>query len=155
MGVVCATGHTTHALTSEGADAREDVSGRGTPIVAAHWPDTMGPLMARDAKGPRNYMNGSLQASAVVHGRPRRLTPRECERLMGWPDDFTRYGADEAGVIREHKDTPRYRMIGNGVGSPVAAWIGARLRDALAARARRWRCGASSGVGDATTPTSR
>lgn len=56
----------------------------------------------------------------------RRLTPRECERLMGWPDDHTRYAADG----REIADGPRYRMCGNGVVASVAEWIGRRLMSA-------------------------
>ncbi len=50
----------------------------------------------------------------------RRLTPRECERLMGWPDDWTRWTADGTEVADSH----RYRMCGNGVASPAAAWAG-------------------------------
>jgi site-specific DNA-cytosine methylase len=50
----------------------------------------------------------------------RRLTPLECERLMGWPDDHTRYKADGT----EQADTHRYKQCGNGVASPVAQWIG-------------------------------
>jgi DNA (cytosine-5)-methyltransferase 1 len=53
----------------------------------------------------------------------RRLTPLECERLQGWPDDHTRWGDDG----REIADTHRYRMIGNGVATPVAEWIVDRL----------------------------
>jgi DNA (cytosine-5)-methyltransferase 1 len=49
----------------------------------------------------------------------RRLTPIECERLMGWPDDHTRYKADGA----EQADSHRYRQCGNGVASPVARWV--------------------------------
>ncbi len=49
----------------------------------------------------------------------RRLTPLECERLMGWPDDHTRYKADGT----EQADTHRYKQAGNGVASPVAQWI--------------------------------
>jgi len=49
----------------------------------------------------------------------RRLTPLECERLMGWPDDHTRYKADGT----EQADTHRYKQCGNGVASPVAEWI--------------------------------
>jgi DNA (cytosine-5)-methyltransferase 1 len=49
----------------------------------------------------------------------RRLTPLECERLMGWPDDHTQYKAD--GTIQA--DTHRYKQCGNGVASPVAQWI--------------------------------
>jgi site-specific DNA-cytosine methylase len=49
----------------------------------------------------------------------RRLTPLECERLMGWPDDHTRWKADGT----EQADTHRYKQCGNGVASPVARWI--------------------------------
>lgn len=55
----------------------------------------------------------------------RRLTPLECERLMGWPDDHTRYKADGT----EQADTHRYKQCGNGVASPVAQWIGEQLRN--------------------------
>ena len=47
----------------------------------------------------------------------RRLTPIECERLMGWPDGWTDGQAD----------THRYKQCGNGVASPVATWIGQQL----------------------------
>jgi len=47
----------------------------------------------------------------------RRLTPLECERLMGWPDDWTDGQAD----------THRYKQCGNGVASPVAQWVGEQL----------------------------
>ena len=47
----------------------------------------------------------------------RRLTPLECERLMGWPDNWT------AGQA----DTHRYKQCGNGVASPVAQWIGEQI----------------------------
>lgn len=49
----------------------------------------------------------------------RRLTPLECERLMGWGDDWTRLGADGEEIA----DTHRYKMCGNGVASPVARWV--------------------------------
>lgn len=77
--------------------------------------------------------------SIVTPMAVRRLTPRECERLMGWPDDWTRYRTDGSEI----PDGPRYRMIGNGVVAPVARWIGRRLLDALpagggVAEAGRW-----------------
>jgi len=49
----------------------------------------------------------------------RRLTPLECERLMGWPDNHTKWKADGT----EQADTHRYKQCGNGVASPVAQWI--------------------------------
>jgi DNA (cytosine-5)-methyltransferase 1 len=53
----------------------------------------------------------------------RRLTPTECERLMGWPDDWTAHRADGTPIA----DGPRYRMCGNGVVAPVAQWIAHRM----------------------------
>lgn len=53
----------------------------------------------------------------------RRLTPRECERLQGFPDDWTRWGDDE----REISDSARYRMLGNAVAVPCAEWICSRI----------------------------
>jgi len=53
----------------------------------------------------------------------RRLTPRECERLQGWPDDHTRWTADG----REVADTHRYRLIGNGVMTPMGEWVARRV----------------------------
>ena len=53
----------------------------------------------------------------------RRLTPRECERLQGFPDDWTLYDA-EGKVI---SDSARYRMLGNAVAVPVANCIGKRI----------------------------
>lgn len=64
----------------------------------------------------------------------RRLTPRECERLMGWPDDHTLHGITDDGRPVEMKDGPRYRMTGNGVVSTLAAWLAVRLKEKLHAR---------------------
>jgi DNA (cytosine-5)-methyltransferase 1 len=47
----------------------------------------------------------------------RRLTPLECERLMGWPDNWT----------EGQTDGHRYRQCGNGIASPVAEWIGEQV----------------------------
>lgn len=51
--------------------------------------------------------------------RVRRLTPRECERLQGFPDDAT--------AITGAKDTPRYAALGNSMAVPVMRWIGQRI----------------------------
>jgi DNA (cytosine-5)-methyltransferase 1 len=105
--------------------------GMGVLDQAVVWPETLPPIMARDAKGPRNYMNGGLQ-STVIHARPRRLTPLECERLMSWPDQWTATGRKENGTEYALSDTARYRLCGNGVGSVCAEWIGRRLKEAIA-----------------------
>lgn len=56
-------------------------------------------------------------------GGVRRLTPRECERLQGLPDDWTRFGANGC----ELPDSVRYRLIGNSVAVPVVEWIARRI----------------------------
>ena len=58
----------------------------------------------------------------------RRLTPRECERLQGFPDDWTRvpYRGKPA---EECPDTPRYKAIGNSMAVPVMRWIGMRIQE--------------------------
>jgi site-specific DNA-cytosine methylase len=71
-------------------------------------------------------------------GRPRRLLPIETERLMGWPDAHTTVGINEKGAEYRLSDSVRYRLCGNGVASPVAAWIGWRLRDALVQDGELW-----------------
>lgn len=109
-------------------------------------------LAARDAKSPNSDVVGTLNASDVTkwgcnqwtrenkialdHAGPRRLTPRECERLMSWPDDHTRMGIKEDGTPYLLPDTARYRLCGNGVGSVCVAWFAKRL----AARIRAASC---------------
>ena len=77
--------------------------------------------------GDRQWLEGQSVGNygkmAAASGLVRRLTPLECERLQGWPDDFSRWRADGTEI----SDSQRYRMIGNGVAAPVAEWIGHRL----------------------------
>lgn len=55
----------------------------------------------------------------------RRLTPRECERLQGFPDDYT----DIPYRNKEHApDGARYKALGNSMAVPVMRWIGERIR---------------------------
>ncbi|XPV77957.1 MAG: DNA cytosine methyltransferase [Desulfovibrio sp.] len=61
----------------------------------------------------------------------RKLMPIECERLQGFPDDFTRYGKREDGTEYELSDTARYKAVGNSMAVPVVKWIGQRLESAL------------------------
>lgn len=62
----------------------------------------------------------------------RRLTPLECERLMGWEDSWTLYGLEEDGTPITMADTVRYKLCGNGVVANVTEWIGQRLALAYA-----------------------
>lgn len=84
----------------------------------------------------------------------RRLTPVECERLQGFPDNHTliptlkrkQLTAEEYAYLRHHRpeltaeqayrqaaDGPRYKAIGNSMAVPVMRWIGSRIQEALRA----------------------
>ena len=58
----------------------------------------------------------------------RRLTPKECERLQGFPDDWTKipYRGKPAD---ECPDGPRYKATGNSMAVPVMRWIFERMDD--------------------------
>lgn len=74
--------------------------------------------------GSPAYTVDTTGAQAVCVGAiARRLTPLECERLMGWPDNHTLHRADG----KTNSDSARYKMCGNGVASPVAQWIAEQL----------------------------
>lgn len=56
----------------------------------------------------------------------RRLMPRECERLQGFPDDWTRIPW-RGRPAEECPDGPRYKAIGNSMAVPVMRWLGERI----------------------------
>jgi DNA (cytosine-5)-methyltransferase 1 len=104
--------------------------------------DIAPPLRAHDGCGHDNYcivenqrnelrkmeISPTLQASSsgkigqsppVVNFQDsiiRRLTPKECERLQDYPDDWTKYGTDEIGNhVNKISDTQRYKTCGNSI----------------------------------------
>ncbi len=113
-------------------------NGRGGPDVIAP------PLKAQSGRSGRGD-GAPLVASWVA---VRRLTPRECERLQGFPDDWTlvptyhqKLRAEEVEEVAEYlriplddvrrlgatPDGPRYKALGNSMAVPVMRWIGARI----------------------------
>ena len=98
----------------EKADGVDNAIGTGCGSMAsASCPIVMMPR--QDGPGSRNGQTSNI--IAVSEGpRFRRLTPRECERLQGFPDDWTAEGIDEkTGKVVKISDTQRYRMMGNAV----------------------------------------
>jgi site-specific DNA-cytosine methylase len=106
------------------------------------------PLMQRDFKDPQTVLAPTLTASndpsrspqstevtnqvAAVYATTmavRRLTPVECERLQGFPDNYTNIPWRKKP---ESPDGPRYKALGNSWAVPVVAWIGKRINDAVA-----------------------
>jgi DNA (cytosine-5)-methyltransferase 1 len=128
---VCVTGDRTHALTTRSA-AEEDGTGRGTPIV----PMAFG-FDAGQSENPKATHQFSVEcAPPLIKARPmsiagaqmavRRLTPRECERLQGFSDDYTRISYKKKSAD-ECPDGPRYKALGNSMAVPVMRWLGERI----------------------------
>ena len=57
----------------------------------------------------------------------RRLTPLECERLQGFPDNWSKYGMDENGKVYELSDSARYRLQGNSIARPFWTYLLRRI----------------------------
>lgn len=111
----------TAALTGNGVGTcgADDNQAQAGHLIAFHM--TQNPISSPDVVP--SISAGSGGNGITMTHRVRRLTPVECERLMGWPDDHTRWRADGTEIADSH----RYRMCGNGVASPVAEWIATRL----------------------------
>ena len=77
--------------------------------------EKMGTLIAHASGGMREYVaTFTAQGHAV-----RRLTPKECERLQGFPDGWTAYGHDGRPI----SDTQRYKALGNSVAIPCVEFV--------------------------------
>ena len=101
---------------------------------------SVGTLRAADGGSSRDYVATALTASrsstqspnedatlALVPGSAvRRLTPRECERLQGFPDGWTKVPY-RGKSPDECADGPRYKALGNSMAVPVMGWIGQRI----------------------------
>ena len=146
----------THTLRGEGFDASEDGTGRGTPLVPVAFRPTQDPIHSADvchSLGANDNATAAVlaptltasndpsrspqssevtkQVEAVLSAamQVRRLTPVECERLQGFPDNYTaipwrKKPSDQC------PDGPRYKALGNSWAVPVVRWIGARIQRA-------------------------
>ncbi len=139
-----------HTLRGEGFDASEDGTGRGIPIVPVYsFSDkdngrdvavevsptlrtssvhpAIAPTLTRynlDSRSPQSeeqqkIVRGVYESTGAV----RRLTPRECERLQGFPDDYTKVPYRK----KPASDSCRYKSLGNSMAVPCMSWIGKRI----------------------------
>ncbi len=114
------------AEVTDVASIRAASGGSSRSYVAAIHENQRGEITTNDTAGTINSGGGkpgqgypAVQSGMAV----RRLTPRECERLQGFPDDYT---------LIEYKGKPatdgvRYKGLGNSMAVPVMAWIGKRI----------------------------
>jgi DNA (cytosine-5)-methyltransferase 1 len=71
----------------------------------------------------------SMDIQGVIENKGiRRLTPLECERLQGFPDNWTKHGIDKNGKQIPISDSQRYKCCGNAVTTNVITDIGERLK---------------------------
>ncbi len=116
-----------HTLSTQCSQATEDGTGRGAPLVpmAIHenqraevsLNDTAGSLKVGGGKPGQGY------PSVLAAMQVRRLTPKECCRLQGFPDTYL-------DIIYRGKpaaDGPKYKSLGNSMAVPVMRWIGERI----------------------------
>ena len=140
---VCVTGSVTHTLKADGFDGSEDGTGRGHPIVCH---GTQDPCVS-DIAFAMGRNNGGENVILAPQMAVRRLMPVECERLQGFPDNWTRipvrhYKQRKITKTRpEHMwerdpdggwwlmaaDGPRYKQLGNSMAVPVMRWLGQRI----------------------------
>jgi DNA (cytosine-5)-methyltransferase 1 len=122
-------------LAADGPTQTMQAAGLGTerggnpnamPHVMAYTPQIAATMVARSSRGGGQTNSPGHQADSELIARGtqvRRLTPRECERLQGFPDDYT---------LIQHRgkpaaDGPRYKALGNSWAVPCARWIGNRI----------------------------
>lgn len=116
-----------HTLRGRSFSAGEDGAGKGVPVLAVCVQE--GQSGAREYKvvgTVRSDAPGSQTGGSIIRHdmAVRRMTPRECERLQGFPDDYTLIPY-RGGMAA---DGPRYRSIGNSMAVPVMRWIGERIQ---------------------------
>lgn len=88
------------------------------------WERPFAPTL--DAQIPNDSSN--IQKGVRIGSAVRRLTPRECERLQGFPDNYTLVPFRGKPAA----DGPRYKALGNSMAVPVMRWIGERIQKAEA-----------------------
>lgn len=118
---------TTHAISTGGGGGQASVAiacvkaGQGAKAGGIGYSETLAPTLGAASSGTQ-LAPAALQGSTV-----RRLTPRECERLQGFPDDHTRI-AWRGKPAENCPLGPRYKAIGNSMAVPVMAWLGQRIQ---------------------------
>jgi DNA (cytosine-5)-methyltransferase 1 len=95
-------------------------------VVAPTLTASNNPSRSPQSTEVTNQVASVYEASMAV----RRLTPVECERLQGFPDNYTQipWRKKEADVC---PDGPRYKAMGNSMAVPVMKWIGQRIQEGV------------------------
>ena len=106
-----------------GGPAHALAKGARPPAIAFRTTGNDGVYETGDVSPCLTTATDPNQITLLQNWRVRRLTPRECERLQGFPDDYT-------AVLYRGKpaaDGHRYKALGNSMAVPVMRWIGERI----------------------------
>lgn len=114
------------------ARAREDGSGQPVVKVLGYTRDAKGNVTDRNEKDECNTLHSSSGQGGntdqfIKQGKIRRLTPMECERLQGFPDNWTAMGKEMGDI----SDTQRYKMCGNAVTVDVVAAVAKNIKEVV------------------------
>jgi DNA (cytosine-5)-methyltransferase 1 len=94
-----------------------------TPAVATH---SVAGIMISHSGFSNSINHAAAGYMALQHMQVRRLTPTECERLQGFPDNYTQIPYRNK-TAESCPDGPRYKAMGNSMAVPVMRWIGERI----------------------------
>ena len=114
-------------VSGDSVSALRAASGGSTRDYLALMPEVADPIIHSEGKtytheGANNFRLHNVVPD--VRSAVRRLTPRECERLQGFPDDYTLIAHRKKAAA----DGPRYKALGNSMAVPVMRWIGERIQ---------------------------
>ncbi len=116
-----------HNTGGIGMSNQEIFSQRGSGLVSTYRLLSFGEYRTDDISSTlRSRDDKSATDLITIHNAVRRLTPVECERLQGFPDNHTRIPWN-GKTAADYPDGHRYRAIGNSMAVPVMAWIGKRI----------------------------
>ncbi|MEG9531502.1 DNA cytosine methyltransferase [Mannheimia indoligenes] len=108
--------------------ARMGTGGNNIPCIC--WNGDITPKTAMDKSLTLRASQGGEGIGIATSTTVRKLTPKECERLQGFPDDFTKIPY-RGNSTEDCPDSPRYKAIGNSMAVPCMHWIGLRLNNYL------------------------
>ena len=127
-------------IEAEMAHTLEGGGGGNNKPAIVSWNGDTTPKASEDVSVTLRSQQGGEGVGVASNLTVRRLTCKECERLQGFPDDWTSERAElvldenewkATGKVVKQADGPRYKQMGNAVTVNVAKWLGERLSEAV------------------------
>lgn len=119
-----------NAAIAVGISPTPNCNGDGAPIAFQSMDSITQACKPGPVSAPLNVGQSGGHAVVASGMQVRRLTPVECERLQGFPDNYTRIPYRNKAP-EQCPDGPRYKALGNAMAVPVMRWIGSRIVTAI------------------------